>query len=307
MIALDIVIVNWNSGGLLNNCLISIEKSNLKELFLNIIVVDNGSSDDSLDSVTCGVKYKLIKQKDNIGFAKACNIGLLQSSSRYVLFLNPDTEVRLDTFQKAINRMEENSNISVLGVKYIDENGNITPSCSRFPKLRYYLNDIIGLSKIYPKIFYHATIMLDMDFSKSAFVDEVSGAFFFCRRSVLDRVGDFDERFFLYYEELDLAYRIKKRGGAIFYDADNEIYHKRWGSSDQVKAKRLFYDLRSRIKYAFKNFSKVNACILFMVTMFIEPFSRLLYLFKSRRFSEINKLIEGYYYLFRYYILGSKD
>ena len=302
MVSLDIVIVNWNSGELLNNCLNSVEKSNLQGLLINIIVVDNGSSDDSLRRISSNIKYNLIQKNENIGFAQACNIGLLQSSSKYILFLNPDTEVREDTFLKAVYKMEENNNISVLGVKYIDENGDIAPSCARFPKVRYYFYDIIGLSKICPKKYHHATIMSDMDFSKSAFVDEVSGAFFFCRRSVLDRVGGFDERFFVYYEELDLSYRIKKSGGLTYYDADNEIYHKGCGVSDQVKAKRLFYVLRSRIKYAFKNFNVVNAVVLFILTMFIEPFSRLLYLIISGRFSEIRELIGGYYYLFRYHM-----
>jgi len=307
MTTLDIVIVNWNSGELLNNCLTSIEKSNLKGFLINIIVVDNGSTDDSLERISCSVKYHLIKKNENIGFAKACNVGLWQSSGKFILFLNPDTEVREDTLKKAFNTMLNNENISVLGVMHIDESGNIAPSCSRFPKLRYYFYDIIGLSKIFPKKFYHATIMLDMDFSQSSYVDEVNGSFFFCRRSVLDRVGGFDERFFVYYEELDLSYRIKKNGGEIFYDADNEIYHKGCGVSDQVKAKRLFYVLRSRIKYGFKNFNKINAIVLFVLTMFVEPFSRLLYLVISGKFSEINELVGGYYYLFRYYIFRNKS
>ena len=305
MVTLDIVIVNWNSGEFLNNCLNSIEKSNLKGLLLNIIVVDNDSSDDSLNRISPNVKYNLIKQNENIGFAKACNVGLLQSSSKYILFLNPDTEVRENTIQKAVNRMENNEIISVLGVKYIDEYGNIAPSCSRFPKLRYYFYYIIGLSKISPQKFRNPALMLDMDYSKSAFVNEISGAFYFCRKSVLDRVGGFDERFFVYYEELDLSYRIIKSGGAIFYDADNEIFHKGNGISDQVKAKRLFYSLRSRIKYSFKNDNKVNAVILFLLTMFVEPFSRLFYLIVGGRFSEIKDLVNGYSYLFQYYILNN--
>jgi GT2 family glycosyltransferase len=306
MVSLDIVIVNWNSGKLLDNCLNSIEKSNIKGLLINIVVVDNASCDDSLHIISSNVRFNLIKKNKNIGFAKACNIGLQQSSSKYILFLNPDTEVKENTFQKAVNKMEHNENISVLGVKYIDENGNVAPSCSRFPKVRNYFYDIIGLSKIYPKIFHHAALMFDMDFSKSAFVDEVSGAFYLCRKSVLDRVGGFDERFFVYYEELDLSYRIKKSGGAIFYDADNEIYHKGCGASEQVKAKRLFYVLRSRIIYGFKNYNNINAVMLFILTMFIEPFSRLGYLIISCRFSEINDLVGGYYYLFRYYAMRNK-
>ena len=303
MVTLDIIFVNWNSGELLNNSLTSIEKANTNNLLINIIVVDNNSSDDSLKRITSKVKYHLIKQNENIGFAKACNVGLRQSSSKYILFLNPDTEVRENTFQKAITKMENNNNISVLGVKYIDDNGNIAQSCSRFPKTRYYFYDIIGLSKIYPKLFHHSTLMMDMDFSKSAFVDEVSGAFYFCRKSVLESVGGFDERFFVYYEELDLSYRIIKNGGAIFYDADNEIYHKGNGITEQVKAKRLFYSLRSRIKYSFKNDTKVNAVILFLLTMFVEPFSRLLYLIVGGRFSEIKDLVTGYSYLYQYYFL----
>jgi N-acetylglucosaminyl-diphospho-decaprenol L-rhamnosyltransferase len=302
MVTLDIVIVNWNSGELLRNCLNSIGKSNQKGLLVNIIVIDNNSKDGSLDKISSTVNYVRIKQNTNIGFAKACNVGLLQSRGEYVLFLNPDTEVRENTFQKAVTKMNEQKNIAVLGVKYINDSGNIAPSCSRFPKVRYYFYDIIGLSKLFPKIFFHATLIKTMNYLKSAYVDEVSGAFFFCRKSVIDELGGFDERFFVYYEELDLAYRIKQIGGEVFYDADNEIYHKGGGLSEKVKAKRLFYSLRSRIQYSFKNFKRYKAIILFVLTLFVEPFSRLLYLIINGRVAEIRDLFVGYFFLFRFFI-----
>jgi len=303
MIILDIIIVNWNSGEMLNNCLSSIEKSNLNNILVNIIIVDNDSNDDSLNKISSKVEYTLIKNGKNFGFAKACNIGLSESNGKYILFLNPDTEVRENTLQKAIKMMEDNENISVLGVKHFDDCGNVVPSCSRFPKLSNFLYDIFGLSMLLPKHFYHATLMRDMDYTKSTFVDQVSGAFFFCRRSVLKKVGNFDERFFIYYEEMDLSYRIKRSGGASYYDADNEIYHKGGGVTDQVRAKRLFYCLRSRIKYSFKYYDIINAILLLVLTLIVEPFSRLIYLILNGRFSEINELIIAYYYLFLYFIM----
>lgn len=305
MFILDIVIVNWNSGKLLENCLNSIASSSYDLKKINVIVVDNASQDKSLElALPDNLSIDLIKLEYNAGFAKACNIGAESSNSKFILFLNPDTEVYHETLDKCINKMISRKDISVLGAKYFDEHNECVPSCSRFPSAINFFYDIFGFSKIFPKIFKGSSVIPVnvMDYGISQPVDEVSGAFFFCRRSFLDKVGLFDEQFFVYFEEMDLAYRVKQAGGVVFYDADISLYHKGEGVSDQVKDKRLFYIVRSRLKFCRKHFSKVDYLLVFLISIFIEPLTRLIRLLIEFRFNEINDLFKGYVLIYKYYI-----
>ena len=200
--------------------------------------------------------------------------------------------------------MESNPEISVLGCKQVDENGNIIPSCSRFPKLVNYLYDISGLSKIWPKIFKPATIMIDWDHKDSRYVDQVMGSFMLIKRYTLEKVGNFDERFFVYYEDMDLSKRIKEIGGKIFYSTDLEIYHEGGGTSKKVKDKRLYYSLKSRIRYGFKHFNRVNAILLFILTMFFEPITRLFWAIIRIKLGEIKIIIKAYTALYSDFVKG---
>jgi len=305
MLKLDIIIINWNSGKLLENCIKSIVNTVRESFKLQIIVVDNASIDDSLSFINkSNLPIKLIKNKENVGFARACNQALRYSKGNYILFLNPDTILKKDTLYKAIDIMESNPDISVLGCKQVDENGNIIPSCSRFPKLINYIYDILGLSKIWPKTFKPATIMIDWDHKDSRCVDHVMGSFMLIRRDVLKKVGNFDERFFVYLEDLDLSKRIIEMGGKIFYSTDLEIYHEGGGTSKKVKDRRLYYSLKSRIRYGYKHFKKIDAVLLFILTIVFEPFTRLFWSIIRIKLGEIKIIIKAYIMLYSDFVKG---
>ena len=298
-ISLDIIIVNWNSDNYLRKCLNSIILCDCSNIELSIIVIDNCSTDQSLEKLPTSLNIQLIKNTQNIGFAAACNKALQLSSSKYILLLNPDTEVQKHTLQQSILFMESNIDVATLGCRHVNKDGQTIPSCSRFPHLSNYIYKIFGLTTFFPNTFVAPTMMYNWDHENSAEVDQVMGAFMLIRNQVLKQVGDMDERFFLYYEDLDLSYRIKRFGGKIYYNADITIFHVGGGISKNILAKRLAYSLHSRILYGFKYFSFINAILLSILTLFIEPITRMLFTLLRGQVYDSKEIIKGYLYLYQ--------
>ena len=300
----SIVIVNWNSGDQLKGCIDSIHHAEKTMLNLDkIIVVDNASSDDSLRDVKLAYPpVEVIKNTKNLGFAKACNIGAAMVESDFILFLNPDTLLyknTLDNLFKCID-LEDEANIGIYGVQLQDENGMVQRTCARFPSLWNFLVRSLGLNKIDARIF-QSYVMQDWDHKSSMVVDEVMGAFFMVGAGLFKKLNGFDERYFVYYEELDFAKRSFEIGYKTRYIADSQAYHKGGGVSEQVKAKRLFYNLQSRMLYSFKHFGKCKGLLVMFITLILEPFARLIFLIlnKNKNKSELFELALGYTMLFK--------
>jgi GT2 family glycosyltransferase len=268
----DIIIVNWNTGELLNECLNSIKKYE-KGYISSIIVVDNNSEDSSH---ICSLNYdkvNLISLKNNLGFAKACNIGAKKCKSDYFLFLNPDTRLKTNTLKNVIDFMNLNNskNFGICGVQIVDDLGKTTPSCSRFPSLSRHFFYSIGLNKFFPRL---GSPMREWSHNTTRIVDQVMGAFFLIRKDIFLELNGFDERFFIYYEEVDLSYRARQKNYKSIFFSNAQVYHLGGGSSRKVKAKRIFYSQRSRILYALKHFSKINIICTLMISFIIDPISR---------------------------------
>ena len=299
---LDIVIVNWNSGGFLERCIKSVYTCSIVHSF-NIIVVDNGSIDGSMKNIPVADREILVECKINHGFAKACNLGASKSHGEYILFLNPDTVVLPDSIERATMLLAGNSDIGIVGVRQLSDNGDLLHSCSRFLRLRYLLNDLFGLTRLFPSRIKHSTIMFEWDHSRSSIVDQVMGSFMLMRRRDFEMVGGFDERFFVYFEEMDLAKRFLEAGLKSYYLNDVSIYHYGGGSSEKVKDKRLFYNLSSRVLYARKHLSRIEYSLIILTTLTVEPFARIInsLLFKWE-LSESTNTLRGYYMLFRWII-----
>jgi hypothetical protein len=271
MLLLEIVIVNWNAGDQLVNCVRSILNSDINHDLFEVVIIDNNSSDNSILLVeNISQNVRIIKSSENLGFGKACNTGVKASESKYLLFLNPDTMVEKNTLTRAIDFLDSNSDISVLGCKHCDEAGHVKPSCSRFPTFRHTLNDVFGLSKLSPKHFTPATLMTDWNHEDSRFVDQVMGAFFLVRRADFERVSGFDEQFFIYYEDSDLARRITKICGSVYYNSDISIFHRGMGTTDKIKDLRLFYSIRSQLKYHKKYFKPYQRFLLLVFINTVE-------------------------------------
>jgi N-acetylglucosaminyl-diphospho-decaprenol L-rhamnosyltransferase len=290
----DIVIVNWNSGQFLKKCIDSILFSGNESLINKIIIIDNHSSDQSIAGISLYNKIVLIQNSENIGFAKACNQGFRICIAPYVLLLNPDTQLGDSTVTDCVNFMADNRDIDILGCQLLNDHGKVSVSCSRFPTPFRFLIDATGLSKIAPKLFTPAVLMTDWNHLQSRYVDQVMGAFMFMHINIFKKLGYFDERFFVYYEELDFSFRLAKTGGKTFYNAEIKAVHTGMGTTESIKAYRLFLNLRSKLKYAKKHFSRIGYIIVYLSTFTIEFISRLFFLMISGRFKEIKDVINCY-------------
>ncbi|MBM3547149.1 MAG: glycosyltransferase family 2 protein [Alphaproteobacteria bacterium] len=274
------IIVNWNSGPQLRRCLESIVPIDRTGFQLaRVVVVDNGSVDNSLAGARgLDLPLTVIELGLNAGFAAACNAGTKGSSADYVLYLNPDAALYANSLARPIRFLEspENKSIGILGVQLIDDDGEINRSCANFLRPRHIIAHMTGLNHVAPTSFPHH-FMVDFDHRTSRIVDQVMGAFFLMRRQVLEELGGWDERFFVYLEDVDLAYRARKHGWLSYFFAEVSAFHRIGGVSRQVKAARLFYSLRSRILYAFKHFHPAVTVMLLLGTLFVEPVTRLVY------------------------------
>lgn len=233
---LSIVIVSWNTKDLLRKCLQSIYqyKNNIQ---LEIFVVDNNSQDGSVDMVAKEFpEVKLIANKENKGFAGANNQAIKLSTGKYVLLLNPDTEVLPETIGESINYMENHARCGIMGCQMLNPDMSLQPSVRRFPVLWPILLMFLKLPKLLSHIAsidrYLAT---DFDYTKEQDVDQVMGAFMMVRREFIDKGSMLDEDFFIWFEEVDLCKRCWKAGFTVSYYPDARVIHYGGQSFSQQK------------------------------------------------------------------------
>lgn len=271
---LDIVTVNWNAGYQLKECLDTVLACN-KGKVSRIIVVDNGSTDGSVDAVERLPGVEVIRTGKNLGFGAACNMGAVVGDAPYILFLNPDTRLEVESLSVPLAFMEqtENANVGICGIQLVDEQGDVNHTCARHPTLIRLVSSALGFDKL-PGLQGSGMRMGNWDHKSTRQVDQVMGAFFFCRRKVFNACGGFDDKFFVYFEEVDVARRSKLAGWDSWYLAGAQAFHAGGGTSRQVKVHRLFYSLRSRLLYGFKHFPRWQAWLLVGVTNLLEPFTR---------------------------------
>lgn len=223
---LSIIVVSWNTKQLLDDCLASIYRET-KNIELEIFVVDNASQDKSAEMVQ--EKYpqaKLIPNKGNRGFAAANNQALRQTKGSYVLILNPDTVIKNNAINKALAVLSERPEVGILGPKTYNKDGTVQRTVRRDPTLSASLFIAAKLQRIFPAAhalqnYYHH----DFDYSREAYVEQVQGSFMLARRAVLDKIGIFDEKFFIWFEEVDLCLRARCAGWKILYSPKAEIIH----------------------------------------------------------------------------------
>jgi hypothetical protein len=264
-------------------------------------MVDNASSDGSADGIAESfpdLPIEIIRNTENLGFARACNQGARAGGEPYLLFLNPDAEIFDQSVSRPLQYMEaeENADVGICGVQLVGESGTVSRTCARFPKLGRLTAQALGLNKI-SGMKHLGMAMKSWDHGHTAVVDQVMGSFFLIRRQLFESLGGFDERYFVYFEEVDLSFRAKCAGFKSMYLTEAKAYHAGGGTSHQVKAMRLFYSLRSRLLYGFKHFPLWQAWVLTGVTMIIEPVSRFCFCALNRDWQGIHNTAKGYLYL----------
>ena len=300
--SLDIIIVNWNAGEHLRRGLKSIAEAKKDGYELRrVVVVDNASSDGSVVGLqVVGVPLELIRNTTNRGFAAACNQGARESTADYLLFLNPDVRLRENSLDVPIRFMEEpgNARVGICGIQLLEESGQVARSTSWFPSSGTLLSQMLGLDRLFPSVF-RGHFLTDSKHVESGPVDQVIGAFLLIRGRLFASLEGFDERFFMYWEDVDISYRARMSGWHSYYLAEVQAHHKGNASSDQVKPARLFYTLRSRILYAQKHFSRAGAGLVTFGSMFVEPVARCVRALCRGSVASIKETLLGYAMLWR--------
>lgn len=244
---LSVIILNYNVRYFLEACIRSVQTA-ITELDAEIIVIDNNSPDDSCEMMrNTFPEIQLIANKENVGFAKANNQGVEVAKGEYVCILNPDTIVAEDTFTQLLQFAETKENLGSIGCKLVDGSGAFLPESKRnIPTPMVSVKKILGNknSKYYSEVH-------EDEIGK---VDILVGAFMLMKKSVYKTVAGFDEDYFMYGEDIDLSYKIKKAGFQNYYYGKTSVIHYKGESTlkDKTYAKRFYGAMQLFYKKHFK-------------------------------------------------------
>ncbi len=264
---ISVIIVNYNVRHFLEQCLVSVFRA-LEDIDHEVIVVDNNSTDGSVSLIKRKFpEVKLIVNRENIGFGAANNKALKIAKGRYILLLNPDTVIEESTIRQCVDFMEEHPDAGAAGVKMIDGKGRFLPESKRAlpdPATAFY--KIFGISRVFPHSgrfnkYYLGNLSEDV-IQK---IEVLTGAFFFTRKEILDKVGFFDESFFMYGEDIDLSYRILKEGYSIYYLPEPSIIHYKGESTSKGTLNYVIHFYRAMMIFIRKHFSGKNIKLLIWI------------------------------------------
>ncbi len=248
---LQIILVNYNSTELLIRCLDTLKDQSIP-VDHQIVVVDNHSPDGGAERLRRERQdIELLENTANVGYAGAVNQAIRQSNSSYILLLNPDIEVKPGAISAMLNFMGTHSDAGIVGGKLLNSDGSLQYSCRTFYTLPVILLRRTFLGKLFPdskRLAQH--LMTDWDHNSVREVDWVLGACLMIRRSALKEIGLMDERFFLYFEDVDWCYRMKKGGWKVYYLPDAQmLHHHQRQSAKGLLNKTLLYHLMSLIHF----------------------------------------------------------
>lgn len=271
---LSVVIVSYHVKDLLHQCLCSVERA-IEGIDADIWVVDNASTDGTVDMVKQwhpGVK--LIASLENLGFGKANNLAASQSDAEHILFLNPDTVVPEDHLMEALAVMDADPGIGSMGCRMIDGSGEFLPESKRgMPTPMIALYRLIGLSKLWPKhASYGRYYWGHLPEDENGDVDIHCGAWMWVRKAILDKLGGFDEAFFMYGEDIDLSFRIQCEGWRNHYLGQHAIIHYKGESTKHASWNYVKTFYQAMHLFAMKHFS--NKARLFVFSLRVGILAR---------------------------------
>lgn len=249
MLDLSIIIVSFNTKKLLTDCLKSLMvDGRWLETKGEIIVVDNGSSDGSVEEVrkfkiqNPGFKIRLIENEENLGFAKANNQGIKIAKGKYILLLNSDTEVKPGVLEELVKFVQNHPEAGVVGARLLNPDGSIQPSVYHFPTILGAIKEFwLGWGGSYEKY--------PLTGTNPVIVEAVTGAAMLIPRRTVEKIGYLDERYFLYFEDLDYCRRAKKAGLKVFYLPCANFVHHHGASGKKIPGKTTNWLIESSKKY----------------------------------------------------------
>ncbi|MFA5164594.1 MAG: glycosyltransferase family 2 protein [Candidatus Omnitrophota bacterium] len=300
---LSIAIVNWNTQLLLKQCIESIRKTT-KEITYEIIVVDNNSKDGSQEMLSSEYKEViLIKNIENLGFNKANNQAIKVSKGDYILILNPDTVMLDSAADKMVRYMAENQQAAALGCKILNGDGTLHP----------YFRNVPSLGKEIMRLILPERLMLDEsktkanDYEYTHEIEVLSGCCMMVRKTTFERIGLLDERYFMYGDDIDLCYQIKKNKMKIFYMPDASIIHYMKGSSQQCKAEMSIEAYKGMHKLLKKLYGAFPALVYKCCATLTSGLKIICYLpfyVVGVRRGDLNERMKGHLGIIRYCVLG---
>ncbi|MDM7998332.1 MAG: glycosyltransferase family 2 protein [Acidobacteriota bacterium] len=240
MVDISAIIVSWNTKKLTMDCIRSLESSGGR-LSIEIIVVDNASSDGSPDAIAAEFpNIVLIRNNRNLGFASANNIGIRRSTGAYICLINSDVLVPENCLPNMIEHMEQNRNIGVLGPLMRLADGSIGDSCMRFPSVSNWFCRALALDTIFKRWrVFGGFLMTDFRYDRTHDVDVLTGWFWMVRREALQKTGLLDERFFMYGEDIEWCKRFRDAGWRVVFFPEAEAVH--YCGKSSAKAPTRFY------------------------------------------------------------------
>lgn len=256
----SVIILSYDTQELLKNCLTSVKK-HLQGVDHEVIVVDNASSDQSAHMVKKEFPtVRLIENSENVGFAKGVNIGAKKAKGAYLLLLNSDITMDDDNTEKMIQFMDTHPRVAVVGGDLMNSDGSTSKSHGAF----------YSLGSVFAMLFHEGRRAQERKKIAESEVDWVSGGYMLIRKSVFDTIGGFDEHFFMYMEDMEFCYRIKKSGYTVIYFPSSRVAHKGQGSSNRGFAVIQIY---KGLKYFYKKHKSLPENIALSFLLFIKGIS----------------------------------
>ncbi len=257
---LSILIVNWNTRELLRDCLTSIYRSNYLESF-EVIVTDNASTDGSAELVASEFQHAILMPlRQNLGYAAGNNAGLAKASGEFLLTLNPDTVLPPEALSLAVEAIQKDGNAGCLGARLIGFDRQTQPSIRGFPTMVGIFGDLTGLAKAFPNSIFDTYRKTGFNYERAGLAEQPMGTFLLFRRSAMEAVGTvgqaFDENFPIFFNEVDLLYRMKEAGWHCIYEPSVVIEHVGGASTKQVRKPMIWESHKSLVRYMRKHWLK---------------------------------------------------
>lgn len=254
---LSVLIVNWNTRELLARCLESVFASTF-DGELEVIVVDNASNDGSAEMVRERFPQTvLVASPTNTGYARGNNLAFERATGEYLLTLNPDTEFEPNLLASAVSALEAKPSYGVLAPKLIGTDGETQASVRGFPTFAGIFGDFSGLGRRFPGSWLDSYRLTGFDYARAQEAPQPMGTFLLFRRKALDAIGNpkqpFDEAFPIFFNEVDLLYRLRQAGWPCWYEAGLTIRHLGGASTRQVRKPMIWESHRSLLRYLRKH------------------------------------------------------
>lgn len=261
--------VNWNTRDKLRACLSSLIAQTAKA---RIVVVDNASTDGSAEMVRAEFpNVELVALAENTGYARGNNIGFARLTEPNILTLNPDTELQPDNLERGVEILSQHPDCAALSVKFIGPAGEVQRSVRGFPTLAGIFGQLSGLDRIFPTSAFGHYSQRHFDYTQPGYADQPMGTYLLFRRDVLAKIGDpdspFDERFPIFFNEVDLLKRLRDAGYRCWYEPSIQILHHHGSSTRQIRAPMIWESHLSLIRYLEKHLRGWRRMLLPLVSL----------------------------------------